>query len=53
MVLRWSAADLLEAERGFPKIAGYRAVPILVAALRAHDAKLDRAPNLDHIERAA
>jgi hypothetical protein len=53
MVLRWSAAGLLEAERGFRKIAGYRAMPILLAALRAHDAKLDRAPNLDHVEKAA
>ena len=53
MMSRWSAAGLLEAERGFRTIAGDRAMPILVAALRAPDAKLDRAPNLDHVEKAA
>jgi hypothetical protein len=35
MVLRWTAAGVLEAERGFRKLVGYRAMPILVAALRA------------------
>jgi transposase-like protein len=53
MVLRWSAAGVLEAERGFRKIAGYRAMPILVAALRTHDGKTDRAPAVDHAEKAA
>jgi len=38
MVLRWTAAGVLEAERGFRKLPGYRALPALVAALRAHDA---------------
>ena len=42
MVLRWTAAGVIEAERGFRKLAGYRALPALVAALRAHDAQLDR-----------
>ena len=37
MVLRWTAARVLEAERGFRKLTGYRAMPALVAALRAHD----------------
>jgi putative transposase len=53
MVLRWSAAGVLEAERGFRKIAGYRAMPTLVAALRSHDAKLDRAAGVDEVEKAA
>ena len=39
MVLRWTAAGVLEAERGFRKVTGYRAMPALVAALRAHDSK--------------
>ena len=43
LVLRWTAAGVLEAERGFRKLAGYRAIPTLVAALRAHDAQLDHA----------
>src|SRR5271169_4444943 len=42
MVLRWTAAGMLEAERGFRKLVGYRAMPILVAALRAHDAVCNR-----------
>ncbi len=37
MVLRWTAAGVIEAERGFRKLAGYRAMPTLVAALRAHN----------------
>jgi hypothetical protein len=42
MILRWTAAGVLEAERHFRKVAGYRAIPKLVAVLRAHDAALDR-----------
>ena len=53
MVLRWSAAGVLEAERSFRKIVGYRATPILVAALRAHDAKINRAGTIDSAEKAA
>jgi putative transposase len=54
MVLRWTAAGVLEAERGFRKLAGYRAIPTLVAALRAHDAQLDRAEGkLDTAQNAA
>jgi transposase-like protein len=54
MVLRWTAAGVLEAERGFRKLAGYRAIPTLVAALRARDAQLDRAEgNLDTTQNAA
>ena len=51
MVLRWTAAGVLEAERGFRKLAGYRAMPILVAALRAHDAQFNR--KVDDTEKAA
>ena len=54
MVLRWTAAAVIEAERGFRKLAGYRAMPALVAALRAHDAQLDRtAGKLDTAQDAA
>jgi transposase-like protein len=42
MILRWTAAGVLEAERDFRKIAGYRALPKLVAALRAHDLVIER-----------
>jgi hypothetical protein len=37
MMLRWTAAGVLEAERGFREETGYRAMPALVAALHAHD----------------
>lgn len=40
MVLRWVGAALREAERGFRRIRGYKDMPKLVAALRAHDAQL-------------
>ena len=39
--LRWVGAALQEAERGFRRIRGYKDMPKLVAALRAHDAQLD------------
>jgi putative transposase len=42
MVLRWTAAGVLEAERFFRKVAGYRGLSKLTAALRAHDAVLER-----------
>jgi transposase-like protein len=42
MILRWTAAGVLEAERNFRKIAGYRSLATLDAALRDHDAALNR-----------
>jgi hypothetical protein len=54
MVLRWTAAGVLEAERGFRKLVGHRGMPILVAALRARDAQLDRdRQGVDAAEKAA
>ena len=53
MVLRWTAAGVLEAERGFRKLVGYRAMPILVAALRVRDVQFNRNPQLDVAEKAA
>ncbi len=41
MVLRWTAAGVLEAERGFRKLAGYRAMPTLFAALRTDNRELN------------
>jgi putative transposase len=52
MVLRWTAAGVLEAERGFRKLAGYRAMPALVAALRAHDTNSARS-GVDETQKAA
>jgi putative transposase len=45
MILRWTAAGVLEAERSFRKIAGYRALPKLVAALRARPLDRTRTPS--------
>jgi transposase-like protein len=42
MVLRWMAAGLVEASRGFRRVKGYRGMPKLVAALRARDGSVDR-----------
>jgi putative transposase len=36
MVLRWTAAGMLNAERSFRRIKGYKQMPQLVAALRGH-----------------
>ncbi|MBV8453321.1 MAG: hypothetical protein JOZ29_13775 [Deltaproteobacteria bacterium] len=51
MILRWTTASVLEAERKFRKIVGYRALAQLDAALRAHDAARDR--GLDNQKQAA
>jgi hypothetical protein len=53
MVLRWTAAGALEAERGFRKLVGHRGMPILVAALRARDVQFDRNSEVDVAEKAA
>jgi putative transposase len=53
MILRWTAAGVLEAERHFRKVAGYRAIPKLITALRAHDAMLDRPRAVDNRRHAA
>ena len=41
MILRWTAAGVLEAESRFNRIKGHRGMPTLVAALRKHDRRLD------------
>ena len=53
MILRWAAAGVLEAERHFRKITGYRALPKLVTALRARDAAIDRQRKIDDAQKAA
>lgn len=37
MALRWFAAAMLEAEKRFRRLKGYKGMKILIAALRAHD----------------
>ena len=41
MVLRWLAVSLIEASKTFRKLRGYAGMPKLVAALRAHDLKIN------------
>ena len=36
MVLRWTAAGLLNAQRSFHRVRGYKQMPQLVAALHRH-----------------
>ena len=40
MVVRWVAAGVLEAVKGFRRLKGYKAMPQLVAALRTRDQQL-------------
>lgn len=40
MVLRWTAAAVLEAVKGFRRLKGHKDMPTLVAALRARDQQL-------------
>jgi putative transposase len=40
MVLRWTAAAILEAVKGFRRLKGHADMPKLVAALRARDQQL-------------
>ncbi len=50
MILRWVAAGMSEAERGFRRLKGHASMLILVAKLREHDAKIDK---LDQSKEAA
>jgi putative transposase len=52
MVLRWLAVALGEASKTFRKLRGHAGMPKLIAALRAHDAKLKPAA-VDATEKAA
>jgi hypothetical protein len=40
MVLRWVAAGVLEAVKGFRRLKGHREMPKLIAALRARDQQM-------------
>ena len=40
MMLRWVAAGVLEAVKGFRRVKGYAEMPMLIAALRARDRQL-------------
>jgi transposase-like protein len=52
MALRWVAIALVEASKTFRKLRGYKGMPILVAALRAHD-QLAKPASVDATKKAA
>jgi transposase-like protein len=47
MVVRWVAAGVLEAVKGFRRLKGHKAMPQLVAALRARDHQLGLAVEVE------
>ena len=53
ILVRWTAAGVLEAQRHFRKVAAYRALPRLAAVLHARDVALDRARGVDNRRHAA
>ena len=53
MALRWTSAAMLEAAKGFRRLKAHRQLPILRAALLAHQAKHIVTPDLEQQARAA
>ena len=53
MVLRWTGAAMLEAAKGFRRLKGHKKLPILRAALAAHQASHLINPDLEQQDKAA
>ena len=53
MALRWTAAAMLEAAKGFRRLKAHRQLPILKSALAAHGARHGVKPALEHQYAAA
>ena len=49
MVLPWVAAGVLEAAKGFRRLKGHKAMPYLVAALRARDQQLGLSVDVENV----
>jgi putative transposase len=49
MILRWTAAAILEAVKGFRRLKGHKDMPKLVAALRARDQHLGIAVSVENV----
>ena len=49
MVLRWTAAAMLEAVKGFRRLKGHKEMPKLVAGLRARDQQLGIAMSVENV----
>ncbi len=53
MALRWTAAGMLEAQRTFRRLKGYRQLPILRTALQEHMRRAQANSAMDAIMQAA
>ena len=53
MALRWTAAGMMEAAKGFRRLKAHKQLPILKAALASHQAKHSTTPNLEVDQQAA
>ena len=53
MALRWTAAGMMEAAKGFRRLKAHRQLPVLRAALAAHQAKHAVNPDLEQQAKAA
>jgi putative transposase len=53
MALRWTAAAMLEAAKGFRRLKAHRQLPVLRAALAAHQARHANNPDLEQHAKAA
>jgi putative transposase len=53
MALRWTAAGMMEAAKGFRRLKAHKQLPILRAALAAHQAKHDNTTKLEVNRQAA
>jgi putative transposase len=53
MVLRWTAAGMMEAAKGFRRLKAHKQLPVLKAALAAHQAKHATKPKLEKDQQAA
>jgi len=52
MALRWTAAGMLEAAKGFRRLKAYKQLPVLRAALAAHQSKYVTQPVEDNADAA-
>jgi putative transposase len=53
MALRWTAAAMLEAAKGFRRLKAHKQLPILRTALAVHQAKHASNPDLEQQAKAA
>jgi hypothetical protein len=53
MALRWTAAGMMEAIKGFRRLKAHKQLPILKAALAAHQAKYTTKQKLERDLQAA